>query len=249
MDDKVYLYDGSFINLLNLIIKLIDNKVKPLDIKDEFNYEYNLVDKTFKMNIDNDGEVINLIINKISYYAFKMAYYVFLSDDMNKELIIYYFLLNGFIHGDKVIYLRNLKCVRSALKISRYVGRENHRLKGFVRFKDYNNFLYAEIEPTNNVLCLLSEHFSKRLSSEHWIINDTKRKLMSVYQNNEFHIIEANNFNINDFELSNSENDYESLWKTFFSTIAIKERTNKRCQMNLMPKKYWKHILEMEDRE
>jgi len=28
---------------------------------------------------------------------------------------------------------------------------------------------------------------------------------------------------------------YEQLWKTFFETIAIKERTNPKCQRNLMP--------------
>ena len=41
----------------------------------------------------------------------------------------------------------------------------------------------------------------------------------------------------------------EELWKSFFKTIAIKERVNKKCQQNFMPKKYWKNILEMEDEQ
>ena len=33
----------------------------------------------------------------------------------------------------------------------------------------------------------------------------------------------------------------------FHKTIGIKERENRRCQQNFMPKKYWKNMLEMEN--
>ena len=46
-------------------------------------------------------------------------------------------------------------------------------------------------------------------------------------------------------EISKNETEIENLWRCFFNTIGIKERENKRCQMNFMPKKYWKNILEM----
>lgn len=46
------------------------------------------------------------------------------------------------------------------------------------------------------------------------------------------------------FTLSDEEKKYEELWSTFFKTIAIKERTNKRLQMQYMPKKYWKDLVE-----
>ena len=45
------------------------------------------------------------------------------------------------------------------------------------------------------------------------------------------------------------EKKYEDLWKTFFKTIGIKERENKKCQMNFMPKKYWSNIIEMENND
>ena len=44
------------------------------------------------------------------------------------------------------------------------------------------------------------------------------------------------------------EENFEDLWKTFFDTIGIKERENKRCQTNNMPKKYWQYMIEMEDK-
>ena len=39
----------------------------------------------------------------------------------------------------------------------------------------------------------------------------------------------------------------QELWKSFFKTIGINERKNKKVQINFMPKKYWKYIIEMED--
>jgi probable DNA metabolism protein len=44
---------------------------------------------------------------------------------------------------------------------------------------------------------------------------------------------------------ANEELDYQRLWRHYFDTIAIKERTNKKCQKNFMPVRYWKHLTEM----
>ena len=43
---------------------------------------------------------------------------------------------------------------------------------------------------------------------------------------------------------TSSEIAYQELWKLFFKTIAIRERTNSRCQMQFMPKKYWQDLIE-----
>ena len=40
----------------------------------------------------------------------------------------------------------------------------------------------------------------------------------------------------------------QELWKSFFKTIGINERKNKKVQINFMPKKYWEYIIEMEAR-
>ena len=37
---------------------------------------------------------------------------------------------------------------------------------------------------------------------------------------------------------------YTDLWKMYFDTIAIKERTNPRCQLNHSPLWARKHIIE-----
>ena len=52
-----------------------------------------------------------------------------------------------------------------------------------------------------------------------------------------------------DLNYNNKEKNTEELWKSFFKTIAIKERENRKCQQNFMPKKYWQNILEMESEQ
>jgi probable DNA metabolism protein len=42
------------------------------------------------------------------------------------------------------------------------------------------------------------------------------------------------------------EEAYRNLWRNYFDSMAIKERTNPRCQRNLMPARYWKNLPEMQ---
>ena len=242
-ENLIYLYDGTFLNLISLINHLLKFKIKPLNICDENKYISSLLEEPVRLEL----EQVKISNMKISSNILKAIYYVFLSEEENKELIIYYFWLNSLKYQNKIFYMRNLKCVSSALKISKYVNNENHKLKGFLRFREINNhILYAEISPTNNVLELLSKHFAKRLKNEYWIIYDIGRNRYSIYDKKRYYIVSKDNINLDNIKLDKEEKDIENLWLTFFETIGIEERKNKRCQMNFMPKKYWKYMIEME---
>ncbi len=242
-ENLIYLYDGTFLNLISLINHLLKFKIKPLNICDENKYISSLLEEPVRLEL----EQVKISNMKISSNTLKTIYYVFLSEEENKELIIYYFWLNSLKYQNKIFYMRNLKCVSSALKISKYVNNENHKLKGFLRFREINNhILYAEISPTNNVLELLSKHFAKRLKNEYWIIYDIGRNRYSIYDKKRYYIVSKDNINLDNIKLDKEEKDIENLWLTFFETIGIEERKNKRCQMNFMPKKYWKYMIEME---
>lgn len=244
ISNKIYLYDGTFSTLMDLITQLLAFKTKPLNICNQNNYLPSLLDETIELKLDNNFDISKI---KVTKNILKTIYYVYLSTDEHKELIIYYFLLNGLKYQDKIFTIRNLKCVNSTLKIAKYVSNENHKLKGFLRFQELeNHILYAEISPTNNVLELLSIHFMKRLKNEYWIIKDVGRNTYSFYDKQKYYIIADENINLKTLGAIEKEKEVENLWVTFFNTIGIKERKNNRCQMNFMPKKYWKYIIEME---
>ena len=247
--NNIYLYDGDFSSLLALINEIIDIKKPIYDIKSEEEYMPSLFDETIYLEINNKKESERKLVSKLSNIIISYAYYVYLSTNINKEKIIFYFIKNALIYKDKVFYYRKLNCVNDTIKISNYVSREAHKLKGFLRFKEMkNNFYYATISPTNNVIGILANHFKKRLSNQNWIIKDTKRKIYALYDMDKvIFLSELDVIKLN-LDLSTDENFVEDLWKTFFETISIKERTNLRCQRNFMPKKYWNNIIEMEDK-
>ena len=244
---NVYIYNGEFLYLLTLIDYLHKNKIKPNNIKSN-NYSPTLFENVINLNISINKNIIDNFINDIGNDNFKIIFYIFLSNNINKELVMYYFYINALKYKNKTIYMRNLKCVCEALKIVKYVKNEAHKYKGFVRFKELeNNILYAEIEPTNDILYIISKHFELRLKNEYWIIKDVKRKKFSIYDKNNFYIIDEENFKLLNNNISKNELDIESLWKEFYKTIGIETRKNDRCRMNFMPKKYWKYILEVSD--
>lgn len=103
------------------------------------------------------------------------------------------------------------------------------------------------IHPDNNIIEQLGHHFISRLPSMNFIIHDKNRDICFIYNCKEYKIIDSKNLKIPEIssKISCEEKFYQDLWKMFFNTIAIKERKNLRCQMQFMPKKYWKDLIEM----
>ena len=160
--NNIYIYNDNFISMLSLIDFLIKNNITPNNIKCN-NYNITLFDNIINLNIKNDNNIIDYIINNFGNNIFRIIFNVYLSNDENKELIIYYFYKNTIKYNYKITSMYNLKCVLSSLKINKYVKNEAHKYKGFIRFKELkNNILYAEIEPVNNILFLISNHFKER---------------------------------------------------------------------------------------
>ena len=86
--NNIYLYDGSFNSLINLIYTLINNNIIPNDIKtDEYN---NLIDNFIYLK--ELKEYDNILSNELMYIIYK----VYLSNDERKELILYYFIIPLF---------------------------------------------------------------------------------------------------------------------------------------------------------
>ena len=244
--NNIYLYDGKFSSLLALIYTLLDKE--NIIIKEEKVYKNNLLDTPIFLKIENKEKKASLLKEKFSKKILSIIHYAFLSASQDKETIIFNFIKASIKYNDNVVYHRNLDCVNEVLKISSYVSREAHRMKGFLRFKKMqNDFYYAEMSPTNNIISILSNHFKNRLKNEFFIIKDVKRNIYSLYDKNKIYYFIDEEIVSLDLNLNSNEEKIIDLWKSFFNTIGIKERQNLKCQMNFMPKKYWNYIIEMED--
>lgn len=247
--NNIYIYDGGFISFIALVVELFKNKIIPDDIKLYNSYDKSLFDTEIFIKVDNEKENIKLIKTKLSKQALYGIYNVFLSSNKNKEMIIYKFLISYFKYGNKVFNMRRIDSVNELINISKYVRGEAHKLKGFLRFKKMkNNFYYAEVSPINNVIGILSLHFSRRLKEDNWIIKDTEREIYAIYDKKNIYYLTSEEVIELNLDITEDEEFFKDLWKTFHKTIGIKERENRRCQQNFMPKRYWKNMLEMEDK-
>lgn len=194
-------------------------------------------------------KVVRAIRNKISDESYIRVYYACLAEE---DLLdsIYRYLRIGFRVGEKVNHMLTEDSVMRLLEAWRKVGNESHFFREFMRFSSIDGKVYiAHFEPKCNVAHLVSKHFEDRMPSEHWMIIDDVRKIAVIHPKEEEVYIRR--LTDDEFEqLKHSEeceDEYTTLWKSFFEHIAIKERTNYKCQRNLMPLWMRKHVVEFKE--
>ncbi len=247
LTNQVYIYDNDFISLLSLIKTLLKNKIRPYKIEGK-EYNPSLFENIINIKVENNSNILRELKNIFGKENMQIIYYVYSSCENNKELVIYYYLLNYFKFKDNLIRMRNLRCVSEALRIKEKVAREAHKFKGFLRFKELKSeSLYAEINPDNDILFILAKHFQKRLKEFNWVIKDVNRKTYAIYFSQKLYFANEEKINLKNVEFSKEEESYEDMWKEFYNIIGITLRKNDRCRMNFMPKKYWQYLIEMED--
>lgn len=242
----IYIYDDTFEGFLTAIYDSFYSKNPPTSIygKNESNAPL-LLGEIIEIITEKDKfiKVKNAIINKIDFLSLKKIYMVYLSNYEDKAMIIFKYLKIAFKLGHEVHNFLNIDIVRLVDSINRRVLMESHRFNGFIRFNYINEkFLYSSIEPDNDILELLGEHFKNRFSSEYFIIHDISREKALVYNTISYEIIHMDKDAYEKLKLHDDE--YANLWKTYFKSTTIEERKNLRLQCRMMPKRYWKHILE-----
>lgn len=194
---------------------------------------------------DKCAKVVRSIRNKISEEVFGEVFRGTLSDKQDKANAIYHFLVEAFKCGRGVLYNLGNPAVMRLFELTRYVGNEQHRLLGFIRFEElYNGVLFSKIAPVNNVLTLIAPHFCDRLPNENWIIYDERRKIAAIHRKQGGWCLTSDTLVLERIVSAETENFYKGLWKTFFDTIAIEERKNYKLQRQLMPLRYRENIVE-----
>ena len=122
------------------------------------------------------------------------------------------------------------------------VYRERHRIYGFLRFiETESGVLYAPYSPDNDITALIGPHFLSRLACP-FVIHDIKRGTVTISDGK--NIKTVNTDLVAEIKLSENEKVFQSLFKSYYREISIKERKNKRLQDNCMPLRYRKFMTE-----
>lgn len=195
------------------------------------------------------ASVTRSVQQKIGTAAWQIVYLCAMAAAKDAPDIIYRFLLYGFSYGKDTIHMLQEPAVFRAFELSRQVSNESHALREFIRFSSIDSdvsILISHISPRSNVLTLLAPHFSDRLPSENWMILDDNRQLALIHPADQsFYLTSVSSEEFQRLLTTEKQNDpYQELWKGFFTSIAIKERSNSTCQRTHLPLHYRAHMPE-----
>lgn len=246
-----FFYDGSFLGFLSLVYEvfLINNfDIFILKLSEKGIFDGNSVDT----NEENAYKVYSKLVSSLGRERVDKIFTCFLSNEDNIEVHLIKYIRQALKYGKNIdkYFFPEVKKVEDIFKT---VTREAHKFKGFIRFRKLKDNTYISIIcPDNNILPVIKDHFIDRFNDQNFVIYDEKRKVALIFdsssKNNK--IIPINEFdkrlkNHSNTELLHSEElEYTSLWKSYFSSINIEERVNKKLQSQHVPKKYRDNLIE-----
>lgn len=129
------------------------------------------------------------------------------------------------------------------ITVARSVRHEMDGMLGMVRFNKAPDGMYiAEIEPKYDVLDMLIGHFRGRYPNGTWAIIDVKRGYGVYYENYKTHFVTVPD--PKSISAIAPPDQFTRMWKSYYDTMAIKERLNPRLLRRCLPVRYWKHLPE-----
>ncbi len=249
---RIALYDGTIDGLLSVIGDCLERGSSPDEIAVAGEFQGDLFAEVVRFDSGpaSADTVLTKLRERLGPDMTGDLLFAFLSDDPKIEKLVADYALAGWRRGPSARGDMSDAVVLAIRKTVRRVKFEAHRFTGLVRFRELSDgTLYAPVNPDNDVVMLVARHFRERLSSQRWVIHDTRRGKAAIYDGRrleESFIDEAPDLQSRAAPVSQDEAYYRELWKTFYKNIAIAERKNWRCRAQHMPKKYWQYLVEME---
>lgn len=243
--NMIYVTDGSFDGLLTAVFEAYENKTVPEDIiVSKEGYQLSLLpSKEVVTDYEKSVRVEKAVVEKMGREALETIYRAYLSESIDLGIAIYRFIKIGLKAGRSVLSYLQHPDVLKVHDMSSRVLNEVHLFLGILRFRKLKNGIYySKIEPDGNIITLLAEHFTERLSDQPWIIHDAKRDICALYNTVEV-VFTDDPINLNE----DFQDEFESMWKRYFKAIAIESRKNPRLQRQYMPRRYWKNLIEKQN--
>ncbi|RZK30236.1 MAG: DNA metabolism protein, partial [Hymenobacter sp.] len=184
-------------------------------------------------------------------------YHVFLSEDAERELLIFRYADMALRAGRDISENYADATVRRCQRLAQQLFREKHRMEAFVRFeKTQDELFHATIEPDFDVLPLIASHFTKRYADQRWLIFDKKRRYGLYYDLTRTDIVSfetdgsaPRRGEVSATVLDEREPLFRLLWQAYFDHVNIPERKNLKLHYRQMPRRYWKYLSEKQPRE
>ena len=236
-EDIVYRYDGSSDGMLTCIFEAFARKESPAAILSPDDQQSSLFEtRMIAADSEKADRVLAGLKKTAGSEAADLVQLTHLTCLPERELHALAFTRFAMKTGRSACSLLADLRVNTLNKAVRFLQAEAHHLCGFVRFTETDGTLVSLIEPKNDVLPLLAEHFSDRYPEERFIIYDRGRRHALMHMPGETRIVPLDELRIP--AASEQELNIQRLWRRFHQTIAIDGRLNKQLQQHLMPLRF-----------
>lgn len=249
----VFRYDKTFEGLLTAVFDAYNRNTFPVKLLSSDEIEPLFVDycHTVITDPEKSGRVWKGLEKRMMPVTRNMLSYVWLSEINESDEAIFRYVTKVFDSKTSIEMNFADEDVLRIRNIAQKVNREKHRVIEFVRFqKTADGIFFAPIAPEHNVLPLTLEHFTDRFADQQWIIYDTKRDYGYFYNLKETTEITLDSDTlvlggkVNEELLDPNEQLFQRMWKSYFKSMAIKERINPKLHRQHLPVRFWKYLTE-----
>jgi probable DNA metabolism protein len=248
------IYDGTFEGFLSAIFDIYSKQLKPEKFSGTLKYRPEIFDNVHEITTfeAHSKRVWKSLCKKLSRDGQKIIYYTFLSEIEGVEILLFRFIQKVFASDNNIEQDFGDPDVLEVWQIAKKVGKEIHRVPMFVRFQKTSDDIYfASFDPAYDILHLATDHFVNRFAGQKWVIYDIRRNYGYYYDLKKLSEITFTESTI-DFAtgrlkeeaMASDELLFQKLWKIYYNEMAIKERINPKLQRQLMPKRFWKYLVE-----
>ena len=212
--------------------------------------QYAMFDEYIHVDADLNkvSKVMDAVNMKISPQFYSALVYTSMAYEEDTLDNIYRCMILGFAYGPQALNMVQYKDIMRNQSIRKRLGREVNHFQEFLRFHQVDGDVYvAHFEPKSRIVVALGPVFEDRMPSEHWvIIDDVHREAVIHPKDQHFYLQKLNDDEFERLlETEKINDEFTTLWKTFFDSVAIEERKNEKCQRNLYPIWTRKHAVEL----
>lgn len=230
----IAVYDGTFECFLSLVYDVYYKKLKIEKIL-RTPPQTLFFDEVVTISYDElkTNKVLKALQSKFSKNHFETLLNIFLCDGSDFEYDLLAFIILGFKDQKELENINN-PCVFAIHNLQKEYFRQYHKMSGFLRFEELDDgTLYAKLDTKFNLLYHLGKHFLKRFNNQNYVIHDLRRNLAFVKDAFTAGVHQVAEIDLP--ELSQDEQKFQKLWKTFFHHVSIQSRENKKVQQQFVP--------------
>ena len=251
---NIFLYDKTFEGLLTSVFEAYSRRIFPDALLLEGEPLPLFYDEIFTVITDEEksGRVWRGLQKKLSSAALACLAQCWLAEEPETPMLLFRYIRKA-IDAPRTIELNfGDPDVLEVSKVWKKVTNERLRVIQFLRFqKTADGTFFAAVKPVYNVLPLTLPHLKDRFADQCWLLYDLKREYGYYYdlkeatevrfEEKEAHLLSGL---LGEELMDADEKLFQQMWKTYFKSIAIKERLNPKLHRQHMPARFWKYMPE-----